>query len=463
MLHELATAVRDGRIHPRELVAESLRRIDAATGLNAVITRDDEAALVEADAVADDPVRRGGALAGVPVLVKDLTRVAGMRTTLGSVLEADAGPDERDDTVAARLRAAGAIVIGKTNTPSYGHTAVTDNLVFGATRNPWNPQRSPGGSSGGSAAALAAGLVPLATTTDGGGSVRIPAALCGLVGYKPTLGVIGRDAAPRWLGFSTAGATNATVADVLVEARVLAGPTTTDIHELPPGSVPIETRRPERVVACRTFRADVDPAVEAAFDATVAAIGDDLGIAVEVVDRVFTRDDLAFQWFLAGSAELAQSLAAVRDRWDAFEPTLQLMLQVGEAVTLPDYLAAQRVRYQVAAELEELVAGTDDRPPGVLITPTLNVTSWAPEGPLPDTAGAVHDDPAIAVNTMELNMTGHPGVSVPMGIGPEGVPIGLQIAAPRFADALALGLAAALEQARPWPATAPGHDPFPQP
>jgi len=195
----------------------------------------------------------------------------------------------------------------------------------------------------------------------------------------------------------------------------------------------------------------------------VAAIGDDLGIPVEVVDRVFARDDLAFQWFTAGSAEMSQSMAGLRDRWGELEPSLQLLLEYGAQVSLADYLAAQRIRYEVAAELEALVAGTGDRPPGVLITPTLNVTSWAPEGPMPDAAGSVTGDPAIAANTMELNMTGHPGVSVPIGTGPDGVPIGLQVAAPRFADALALGLAAALEQARPWPATAPAFSPFPQP
>lgn len=463
MLHELADAVRSGRVHPRDLVTDSLRRIDAAAELNAVVTRDDDAALAEADAVADDPARRRGALAGVPVLVKDLTAAAGFPTTYGSVLEADAPPATRDDTVVARLRAAGAIVVGKTNTPSYGHTAVTDNLVFGATRNPWNPQRSPGGSSGGSAAALAAGLAPLATSTDGGGSVRIPASLCGLVGYKPTLGLIGRDYAPRWLGFSTAGATNATVADVLAEAHVLAGPTTTDIHELPRGGVPLEPVHPERVVACRTLRADVDPAVEAAFDATVAALADDLGLRVEVVERVFDRDDLAFQWFVAGAAEMAQSMADCRDRWGELEPTLTMLLEFGAGVSLHDYLAAQRLRYQLAGQLEALLAGTGDDPPGVLVTPTANVTSWAPEGPLPEAAGSVTGDPSIAVNTMELNMTGHPGVSVPIGLGPEGVPIGLQVVAPRFADGLALGLAALLEQARPWPATAPGYEPFPLP
>ena len=196
--------------------------------------RADEAR-AEADAL--DESRRTGPLAGLPLLVKDLQDVAGLPTTFGTPLFSDGAPAAADATIVARLRAAGAIVVGKTNTPAFGWTAFTDNKVFGASRNPWNPERSPGGSSGGSAAALAAGFAPLATTTDGGGSVRIPASMCGLVGYKPTLGTIGRDRAPRWITFSTSGATGATVADVMLEASVLAGPTGTDVNELAAGSV----------------------------------------------------------------------------------------------------------------------------------------------------------------------------------------------------------------------------------
>ena len=182
-VRQLAAAVREKIVSPRDLVEESLRRIDAANGqLNAVVRLRAEAALEEADAL--DDKRRNGPLAGVPLLVKDLTDVAGLPTTYGSPLYADASPAAADASIVARLRAAGAIVVGKTNTPAFGWTAFTDNLVYGATRNPWNHDRAPGGSSGGSAAALAAGLAPLATTTDGGGSVRIPASMCGLVGLQ---------------------------------------------------------------------------------------------------------------------------------------------------------------------------------------------------------------------------------------------------------------------------------------
>jgi Asp-tRNA(Asn)/Glu-tRNA(Gln) amidotransferase A subunit family amidase len=203
------------------------------------------------------------------------------------------------------------------------------------------------------------------------------------------------------------------------------------------------------------LRADVDPAVEAAFDETVGILERDLGLPVARVDRISDKDDVPFSWFVAGGAELAESLAEHRDRWDEFEPGLVAMLQIGEQMSLPDYLGAQRARYVMSAAIEDLLADG-----AVLVTPTLNVTSWAPSGPLPDGAGTVSNDPSIAVNTMDFNYTGHPAVSVPMGIGPEGVPMGLQVVAPRFEDRLALGLAAALEQARPWPATAPGYEPF---
>jgi len=454
MLEELASAVRRGDTSPRELVEVSLARIEATNAdLNAVVTLRADEALAEADALDDE--RRSGPLAGIPLLVKDLTDVAGLPTTFGSPLYADADSAEVDGVVVARLRAAGAIVVGKTNTPAFGWTGFTHNLVFGASKNPWNPACSPGGSSGGSAAALAAGLAPLATTTDGGGSVRIPAALCGMVGYKPTNGLIGRDRAPNWITFSTAGATNASVADVVLEASVLAGPTGSDINELPRGSVPLAPRLPSRVVACRTLRADVDPAVDAAFSTTLGVIENDLGIPVEIVDRVFDDDQLPYSWFIVGSAEMAQAMAWCRDRWSTFEPGLAMLLEMGAGVSTSDYLAHQRKRYDVAARVDALV-----RDDAVLVTPTLNVTSWAPEGPLPQSAGSVTDDPAIAVNTVELNYTGHPATSVPMGIGPEGVPMGLQVIAARFADALTLGLAEGLERAQPWPAVAPGHESF---
>jgi Asp-tRNA(Asn)/Glu-tRNA(Gln) amidotransferase A subunit family amidase len=448
MLSELAEAVRDGKLEPADLVTESLRRIEAAADLNAVVAVRAEEALDEARRHA-----RSGPLAGLPLLVKDMARCRGMRTTMGHALFADAAPDDVDDAVVARLREAGAIVVGRTNSPAFGHQAVTTNLLYGPTRNPWNPARSPGGSSGGSAAALAAGLAPLATSSDGGGSVRIPASCCGLVGYKPSMGAIGRNVLPRWIGFSTQGCTGATVADVVTEARVTLGPARGDWLSLPRMGVAVEPLRPARVVACRTFRADVDPVVEAAFEDALATLAAD-GLPVTRVpapsDATVARD-----WFTIAAAELAQSLEHVRDQWAAWEASLRFQLEYGAAVTASQYVAATRRRHEVSARFDDLLA--DD---GVLVVPTCNVQSWPAEGPVTDHAGAVTGDATIGLNTPDLNFTGHPCVNVPLGRDDAGVPFGLQVVAPRFADGLALGLAAVLERLRPWPLAAPGHTPF---
>src|SRR5262249_20306631 len=159
-------------------------------------------------------------------------------------------------------------------------------------------------------------LAPLATSTDGGGSVRIPASMSGLVGYKPTQGLIGRDFAPRWITFSTSGATGTTVADVIVEMSVLAGPTATDINAPAPRSVALDPLLPARVLACPTWRAGVDPAVRAAFDATVDAISADLDVPVTRIDSPFPLGDMPAAWFTISSAELSQSLRPWEPRWD---------------------------------------------------------------------------------------------------------------------------------------------------
>jgi Asp-tRNA(Asn)/Glu-tRNA(Gln) amidotransferase A subunit family amidase len=446
---QLAAAVRQGRIDPVALVEESVRRIDAHNGtLNAVISLRAEEARAEAAA---SP--RSGPLAGFPVLVKDLARCRGTVTTLGSPWYADAPPDEIDDVVVARLKSAGAIVIGKSNTPAFGHAAYTDNRLFGPTRNPWNPDRSPGGSSGGSAAALAAGLVPLATSSDGGGSVRIPASCCGLVGYKPTMGAIGRNLLPRWVHFSSQGAMASSVADVILEASVTFGLGRGDWLSFPAGTIDLVPARPREVLATRSFRADLDPEIEAEFEASLTTLSE-AGFPVHKVAAPSDRS-VAAAWATMAAAELAQSLAEFRDRWDELEPALRDQVQFGSTVSAEDYIRAQRLRHEVTARFDDLL-GTDS----VLVVPTANVVSWPPEGPLPTSTGTVRDDAAVALNTPDLNFTGHPAVSVPLGRDHAGVPFGLQIVAPRFADSLALGLAQVLEQRRPWPLVADGYSPF---
>jgi Asp-tRNA(Asn)/Glu-tRNA(Gln) amidotransferase A subunit family amidase len=199
MLEELSAKVRSGEINPIDLVNESLRRIEAAKPLNAVVAVYAD----EARSLATSHPRTG-ALAGLPFLVKDMARVKGHVTTSGSMLYANGPADEVDDSVVSRLREAGAIIIGRSNSPEFGATAYTTNNVYGPTRNPWNTAMTPGGSSAGSGAAVASGMVPLALGSDGGGSVRIPSSFCGLFGMKASSSAVNSRPAARWVALALA-------------------------------------------------------------------------------------------------------------------------------------------------------------------------------------------------------------------------------------------------------------------
>lgn len=447
MLAELASQVRSGAVDPVDLVNETLKRIEASKELNAVVAVYAEEALQIAK---NHP--RTGAMAGLPLLVKDMARVKGHITAAGSTLYADGPVDEVDDTVVERLRAEGAIVVGRTNSPEFGATAYTSNLLHGTTRNPWNTSKSPGGSSGGSAAALAAGISPLATTSDGGGSVRGPASCSGLVGYKPSMGAIGRNVLPRWIEFSTQGATGSTVADVWYEAGVTLGAARGDFLSVPRAGVDLAPRTPTRVLAVRTFRTDVDPDIEANFETTLQAIAAS-GIEVVRIDSP-SNNDTFWGWFSISTAELVQSLRHEEHRWDQLNDYVQSQLQFGQRITIDQYIAAQRLRHEVSSRFDDLLTANT-----VIVTPTCNARVWPAEGPLPTHAGNT-EDIVGAMNTVDSNFTGHPAVSAPMGLDDNGVPCGFQIIAPRFQDGLALGLAAHLENIQPWPLVAPGYTPF---
>ena len=447
MLAELAFKVRNNEIDPVDLVNECLRRIEATKHLNAVV----EIYADEAISVAKSHSRQGK-LAGLPLLVKDMARVKGHVTSSGSRLYVDAPPDELDDTVVQRLRAEGAIIVGRTNSPEFGATAYTSNLVYGATRNPWNIEKSPGGSSGGSAAALAAGISALATTSDGGGSVRGPAAACGLVGFKPTMGAIGRNILPRWIGFSTQGTTGSSVNDVVYEASITIGEISGDFLSLPRKGINLVPTMPQRVLACRTFRSDVDHDIEENFEKSLDALAKS-GVQVERVDPP-SNNDTIWGWFVISTAELTQSLRHEEHRWDQLSDYVQSQLRFGSTVTTDQYIEAQRKRHEVTKRFDDLLT-----PGTVLVTPTANARAWPAEGPLPTRAGST-EDPMITLNTPDNNFTGHPGVSVPMGVDDHGVPCGLQIIAPRCDDGLALGLAQHMEKIQPWPLVAPGYSPF---
>jgi Asp-tRNA(Asn)/Glu-tRNA(Gln) amidotransferase A subunit family amidase len=462
----VAVAVAAGRGRAVDAVEEALRRIELFDpALNAVVaTRPDEA-MAEAEDL-DRRVAAGqqvGRLAGVPVLVKDLEDVRGMATRKGSLLLADAAPASSDALVPERLRAAGAIIVGKSALPEFAVEGYTANLLTGVTRNPWAVEASPGGSSGGSAAALAAGLVPVATATDGGGSIRIPAAFCGLVGIKPTRGLVGRRSSPDWIDLSTDGPFATTVGDLRLLLDIEAGDVPGDPEAAPGrgvrGGAPHPDLPSRLFVAERT--SDLGPLpgpVAAAFGAAAAAFADLTGAITEPVrpGSLFFTGDPDLDWFTLATVEHVSALGRdwVVDGLPRMHPSTREFMTYGLAVSVDAYLAARRRRFDYVRVLDELLG--QDR---LLVTPTVAVARVLADGRLrpQDEPGPL---PPEVYSTALQNITGHPAVTLPAGVC-EGIPFGLQVTGPRFGDGWLLDLAARWESAYPWPRTAPGYDPFP--
>jgi Asp-tRNA(Asn)/Glu-tRNA(Gln) amidotransferase A subunit family amidase len=460
MLEELGAAVRDRRTSAEELVRTSLERIDRLDPtLGAVIAVreraiDDARAIDERVAAGDDP----GPLAGVPLLVKDMEDVEGIPSTYGSLVFADAPPAVADGLIPRRLKAAGAVVVGKTNQPEFAFAGFTDNLLYGPTGNPWNLEASPGGSSGGSAAAMAAGLAPIGTATDGGGSIRIPAACCGLVGLKPTNGVIGREPIPDWIDLSTFGPLAHTVADARLLLDLEAGPVPGDPSALPE-PLSLRGRMPSRVFAAPRL-ADFGPLpapVQTLFDAALEAFERDVGIAVEPVDpsTIFRAGNTGHDWMVICALEHVHRFGweFCESNFERFSPVFRGVVEFARKTSFDEYMAVRRRRFEYVRELDQLL-GED----AVLLTPT-NCFSWIRTDGIDPSTGKSADG-GDSFNTDPQNMTGHPAISVPAGVSEDGVPFGLEITAPRFRDGTALAVAEAWERSHAWPLTAPGYEAF---
>ena len=464
MLAELAQRVRDRAVSAVELVTESLARIERRNpSLNAVTTLRAEQALEDARAV--DALAVLGTeqpLAGLPLLVKDNTDVAGMVTTFGSRVRADAPAAERSELTVERLVQAGAVIVGRTNVPEFAFQGWTDNDLVGATRNPWGLEWSPGGSSGGSGAALAAGLAPLATATDGGGSVRTPATFCGLVGLKPTAGLIGRRPIPSWLETSTQGPLASSIADLRLLLEIMRGPVHGDPTAIPTWK-PRGGTKPRRVLAvARTWDfGPLPPEVDEPFRAVLDAIDKDLGLPVEEIEpsslfptAVANGGDPGSDWFVTVTAEELAWLGRgfVESHLEAFSAPFRFEMENALRLTLGDYLRARHRRFDYVLDLDRLLG--DD---AVLVCPTHGYEGWLADGTLPGS-----DIPARSegYNTGEFNLSGHPSLSVPAGSCPNGIPFGFLVNGPRFRDDLVLEVGAMWERAHPWPASAPGYEPF---
>ncbi|MEX2146310.1 MAG: amidase [Candidatus Rokuibacteriota bacterium] len=451
---DLAAAIRVGEVSPVEVTEAVLDRIARVNpAINAYVTVAAEPARAQARQ-AEAAVMRGeplGPLHGVPISFKDLTDTAGIRTTYGSRAFEHHVPKE-DAVVVERARRAGAVLIGKTNTPEFGCKGVTDNRVFGATRNPWHLERVPGGSSGGAAAGLAAGLGPLAEGSDLAGSIRVPAACCGVVGLKPSLGRVARYPTKNgWTGFSVVGPMARTVRDAALLLSVLAGPDDRDPISLPAPGREFAHAAQGTIAGLRVAwtpdlgYAPVEPEIRAVC-AAAARRFEALGCAVDEAQPGFDDAEPLFMDLVAPMR--AASFGAMLPQWRAeMDPLLVQRIERSDGVDAVAFERAQQRRTQLWLTVQRFFERYD-----VLLTPVTAVAPFSLDVQYPTRiAGRAVTSPlGWFPFTFPFAITGQPAISIPCGWTSEGLPVGLQIVGGRHADATVLRVAAAFEAAHPW-------------
>jgi aspartyl-tRNA(Asn)/glutamyl-tRNA(Gln) amidotransferase subunit A len=454
-LIELAGTLRERKASPVELMEATLARIDETNGdLNAVVAMHDRDRLLAEARGAEARIAGGEArpLEGIPLGVKDLEEAEGLVTSMGSLPFKDRVA-ARDTTQVARLRAAGAIVLGKTNAPEFGYTAITKNLVYGVTRNPWNLERTPGGSSGGSAAALASGMLPLVTSSDGGGSIRIPASFTGAFGLKVSFGRVPTGPSDLWSSDDTAvsGPTTRTVEDAALFLDQVVGPSPHDPNSLPhPGISYLEAVRGDAPRKLRiAYSPDLGYAVvqsdiaEAVLDAV--RVFEKLGHAVEEIEG--GPPPLARAWGRFGSFELAAKLHPYLPRHEQeFGRSFLAGVKLGWEMTPEEFGEQARQRAILNRWCADLFDAYD-----ALVTPTVPYDPPPAKGPFPtETEGKRQPLASAASFTIPFNLSWHPAATVRVGLSRAGLPIGLQIVGPRHRDDLVLRVARAFERERPW-------------
>jgi aspartyl-tRNA(Asn)/glutamyl-tRNA(Gln) amidotransferase subunit A len=450
---ELAALIRAKQVSPVEVVEALLARIErlnSALNCYATVTAEearDAAVAAEVEVVTGETL---GPLHGVPVSIKDLLFTRRVLTTGGSRLFADHVPEE-DSVCVERLKGAGAIIVGKTTTPEFGHKAVTDSPLLGITRNPWNPALTPGGSSGGAGAAVAAGLGPLAVGTDGGGSIRIPAAFCGIYGLKPSFGRVPQfPGFPGWETLSHTGPLTRTVRDAALMLDVIAGPDDRDRHSLPAaGRSYLEACEGGIAGLSVAWSPDLgyarlDPEV-AELCAAAAERFESFGGHVEVVSPSWEDPEEIFRVMVG-----AETWSAWGDRLEAdgekMDRSLRALMKFGAGVTAEQYLRAMRRRQDLWTEVQRFLARFD-----LLITPTVAVPPFEVGRPgLNEVNGQPSSPLGWTPFCFPFNLTGQPAATVPVGFTRAGLPVGLQIVGRRHADHTVLAASAAFEAAQPW-------------
>lgn len=442
-----AEAIAQGTLTATSAVAAALEAIERDNdAVNAfMVVRPDDAL---AAAAAVDRGERTGPLAGVPISIKDHVWLAGWPATNGSRALADFVPDE-DCVCAARLVAAGAVVVGKTNNPEFCYRGTTFNDVYGVTRNPRDLTRTAGGSSGGAAASVAAEMVPLAVGTDGGGSIRIPSAFCGVYGLKPTYGLVPKLPGFRgWPTLSVTGPIGASVRDLGLALAVMAGVTPLDPLCYPnPDNRYLESMSITRLGSLRIAAsedlgfADVDPDVRASFRSAVEHLR---AHDVAVDDAHPSPEDPCPLWDAIALPEGYASEGPLLERSpELVGADARSIIEAGAAASARDYLDAQDRRGRLTQSWARFFEQYD-----VLLTPTMPLTAFSADRIGPDTLDgrpvpASFD--AWCALALPANLAGLPAVSIPIGPGRDRLPVGLQLMGPRWSDARLLGAAAAVD------------------
>ncbi|MDA3039410.1 MAG: amidase family protein [Actinomycetota bacterium] len=445
---ELAADVRARRRSARELTQHALDRVAALDPVyNAFVIVDADLALAAAAGI-DERIAAGdrvGPLAGIPLGVKDLEDVAGYPTRYGSKLSS-LDPVDEDSVVVSRLVAAGCVVIGKTTTPEYGHKGATESLLTGITRNPWNPDHTAGGSSGGSAAALAAGMVPLATGSDGGGSIRLPAAICGFSGIKTTQGRVpnGGPNPPGSAHFSVKGPMALRIADSALALDSCIGPHPSDPFSLPHpssswfGALGVN-RLPSSVVWSPTMGfAEVDREIAGGCGRAIDQLSD-LGVEIIEIDDLWPTDPLQ-PWWNLWAALRARTQGHLRGtaQWEDIDPSLRFQIEWGlDRVTAGDIVASLDAIHHYSLRLSRAF----EQAP-LLLTPTA-----AGQIPLVGQDGVVNGTPTRGWVKFSygFNLTRNPAGTVNCGFTSAGMPVGLQVASRQLEDVLVIQALAAME------------------
>jgi Asp-tRNA(Asn)/Glu-tRNA(Gln) amidotransferase A subunit family amidase len=451
---DLTAAIREKSLSPVELVDYVLDRAERfQPTVNAFLTLDPEGARASARA-AESALMRGeslGVLHGLPVSIKDLEPTKGIRCTYGSKFFENFVPDF-DGAVSGRVRKQGGIIFGKTNTPQMGHKDMCDNLLGPPTRNPWNLERTPGASSGGAAAAVTAGIGPLAHGSDGAGSIRIPAALCGVFGFKGSLGLVPNWPNPDfWAARSHNGPITRTVRDAALMLNAIAGPDARD-----PMSVDQPARDWLQVCADPDLRglkvawspdfgyAAVDPEVRRITTDAVKVFSE-LGCVVEEVNPGW-QDPAEWAGLLWDFTVASRNWQHAKEHPEWIEPSLQVQIDHGLRATSLELGEAQLARTAFYEQARKFMERYD-----LLVSPQMPCVAWSVDEPITEIDGrpmrSLLDHLPF---TYPFNMTGWPAATLPCGFNSEHLPVALQVVAGWHQDALCLRAAAAFEAARPW-------------